>query len=212
MRRDTCGVCGGDGRSCETVQGVYNERGSFGYNEILKIPAGSANIDISQNSHNNQKEDDNYLALRTSTGEFLLNGQYQVSVFRQQIPIQDTVLEYSGSDHSVERINGTGPLRSDIYVHVLSVGNLNPPHVRYKYMLPKQQLGRQPSQIRLQPSNYYWSFAEQWSQCSAKCQGTQIQLLVCLDAVSTKPVMDDYCVSRRPDPQKRMCNVDCFVK
>lgn len=61
MRRDSCGVCGGDGSTCETVQGVYNERGSFGYNEILKIPAGSANIDISQNSHNNQKEDDNYL-------------------------------------------------------------------------------------------------------------------------------------------------------
>lgn len=139
MHRDACGVCGGDGSTCETVQGVYNERGSFGYNEILKIPAGSANIDILQNSHSGQKEDDNYLALRTSTGEFLLNGQYQVSVFRQQIPIQDTVLEYSGSDHSIERINGTGPLRSDIYVHVLSVGNLNPPHVRYKYMLPKAQ-------------------------------------------------------------------------
>lgn len=63
MRRDSCGVCGGDGSTCETVQGVYNERGSFGYNEILKIPAGSANIDISQNSHNDQKEDDNYLGL-----------------------------------------------------------------------------------------------------------------------------------------------------
>jgi diacylglycerol kinase family enzyme len=61
MRRDSCGVCGGDGSTCETVQGIYNERGSFGYNEILKIPAGSANIDISQKAHNNQKEDDNYL-------------------------------------------------------------------------------------------------------------------------------------------------------
>lgn len=35
---------------------------------------------------------------------------------------------------------------------------------------------------------------------------------MCLDAVSTKPVMDDYCIAKRPDPQKRMCNVDCFVK
>uniref|UniRef100_A0A914GY04 Uncharacterized protein n=1 Tax=Globodera rostochiensis TaxID=31243 RepID=A0A914GY04_GLORO len=46
----------------------------------------AAGIDITQTAHNGQKEDNN-LALRTFTGEFLLNGQYQVSVFRQQIPI-----------------------------------------------------------------------------------------------------------------------------
>ncbi|ETN76921.1 ADAM-TS Spacer 1 [Necator americanus] len=51
------------------------------------------------------------VALRASNGEFLLNGHYQVSVFRQQIPIQDVILEYSGSDNVVERINGTGPIR-----------------------------------------------------------------------------------------------------
>uniref|UniRef100_A0A914I9K3 Caspase family p10 domain-containing protein n=1 Tax=Globodera rostochiensis TaxID=31243 RepID=A0A914I9K3_GLORO len=71
---------------------------TFGYNEVLRIPAGAAGIDITQTAHNGQKEDDNYLALRTFTGEFLLNGQYQVPLFRQQIPILDTVLEYSGSD------------------------------------------------------------------------------------------------------------------
>lgn len=43
------------------MQGVFNERGSFGYNEVLKIPAGSANIDISQRAYNGQKDDDNYL-------------------------------------------------------------------------------------------------------------------------------------------------------
>lgn len=48
MKRDICGICGGDSKSCTTMQGTYNERGSFGYNEVLKIPAGSANIDIRQ--------------------------------------------------------------------------------------------------------------------------------------------------------------------
>jgi thrombospondin motif-containing protein 9 len=61
-----------------------------------------------------------------------------VSVFRQQIPILDTVLEYSGSDHALERINGTGPIHQDIYVHVLSVGSLKPPNIRYKYMISSQ--------------------------------------------------------------------------
>ena len=66
MKRDICGICGGDGSTCQTVEGVYNERGSFGYNEVLKIPAGSANIDIKQNAHNKNKDDDNYL------GKFIL--------------------------------------------------------------------------------------------------------------------------------------------
>lgn len=69
------------------------------------------------------------------TGEFLLNGHYQVSVFWQQISILDVVLEYSGSDQSVERINSTSPLKSDIFIYVLSVGNLNPPNIQYKYMI-----------------------------------------------------------------------------
>lgn len=111
MKRDICGICGGDGSTCHVVSGSYNERGSFGYNEVLKIPAGSANIEITQRGYLNQKEDDNYLALRSANGDFLLNGHYQVSVFRQQISLQDTVLEYSGSDYVVERINGTGPIR-----------------------------------------------------------------------------------------------------
>lgn len=61
MRRDKCGICGGDGSTCRVVSGSYNERGSFGYNEVLKIPAGSANIEITQHGYHNQKEDDNYL-------------------------------------------------------------------------------------------------------------------------------------------------------
>lgn len=111
LRRDKCGICGGDDSTCRIVTGTYNERGSFGYNEVMKIPAGSANIDIRQYGHNGQKDDDNYLSLRAANGEFLLNGHFQVSVFRQQIPILDGVLDYSGSDNIVERINGTGPIR-----------------------------------------------------------------------------------------------------
>lgn len=61
MKRDVCGICGGDGSTCKTVDGLYNERVSFGYNEVLKIPVGSAYIDITQHAHNRNKDDDNYL-------------------------------------------------------------------------------------------------------------------------------------------------------
>ncbi|VDL72102.1 unnamed protein product [Nippostrongylus brasiliensis] len=127
VTRDKCGICGGDSTTCRTVKGTYNERGSFGYNAVMKIPAGSANIDIRQHGYNNQKDDDNYLSLRAANGEFLLNGHYQVSVFRQQIPIQDVILEYSGSDNVVERINGTGPIRvhlSEVLLKPITIGVL----------------------------------------------------------------------------------------
>ncbi|VDM51778.1 unnamed protein product [Angiostrongylus costaricensis] len=166
MTRDKCGICGGDGTTCRTVKGTYNERGSFGYNAVMKIPAGSANIDIRQHGYNNQKDDDNYLSLRAANGEFLLNGHYQVSVFRQQIPIQDVILEYSGSDNVVERINGTGPIRIDIYVHVLSVGNLLPPDISYEYMTAVENpLARSAS-----VNNYHWRTGDQWSTCDRICQ------------------------------------------
>uniref|UniRef100_A0A7E4W1Q7 Peptidase M12B domain-containing protein n=1 Tax=Panagrellus redivivus TaxID=6233 RepID=A0A7E4W1Q7_PANRE len=207
MRRDVCGICGGDGSTCQTVEGVFNERGSFGYNEVLKIPAGSANIDIKQNAYNHNKDDDNYLALRASNGEFLLNGQYQVSVFRQQISVQDTVLEYSGSDHSVERINGTGPIRSDIYLHVLSVGNLNPPDIHYKYMVPREN-----SPVHRPSAQFYWRFSDQYTECSKICQGTQFRVLHCVDATSNRQTHDGHCTSRKPDPEERMCNIDCSIK
>lgn len=208
MTRDKCGICGGDGTTCRTVKGTYNERGSFGYNAVMKIPAGSANIDIRQHGFNNQKDDDNYLSLRASNGEFLLNGHYQVSVFRQQIPIQDVILEYSGSDNVVERINGTGPIRIDIYVHVLSVGNLLPPDISYEYMTAVESpLTRSPAL-----SNYQWRVGEQWTTCDSVCQGTQTQEVVCVDLATNHPTHEGLCTSRRPQTNTRMCNIDCFTK
>ena len=77
MRRDRCGVCGGDNSSCRLVSGNYNERGVYGYNEILKIPAGATNIEITQRSHS--KEDENYL------GEWIVSWR---KFFRRNKPME----------------------------------------------------------------------------------------------------------------------------
>ncbi|CAD6197895.1 unnamed protein product [Caenorhabditis auriculariae] len=198
---------------CRIVKGTFNERGTFGYNEVMKIPAGSANIDIRQHGFHNKKDDDNYLSLRSSNGEFLLNGHYQVSMYRQQIPIQDVVLEYSGSDHAIERINGTGPIRNDIYVHVLTIGN-NPPDISYEYMMSVESptvsyasLARAPN-----PSAYYWRLSDAWNECDRVCQGRQTQQLICMDASTNRQTNDRNCRSRRPTQPSRMCNIECTTK
>ncbi|XP_003375792.1 putative thrombospondin type 1 domain protein [Trichinella spiralis] len=48
LKRDDCGVCGGDGTTCRKVSGVYNEVPQYGYNFVMKIPIGASNIDIRQ--------------------------------------------------------------------------------------------------------------------------------------------------------------------
>ncbi|CAB3406645.1 unnamed protein product [Caenorhabditis bovis] len=208
IRRDKCGICGGDDSSCKVVQGTFNEQGTFGYNEVMKIPAGSANIDIRQRGFNNQKEDDNYLSLRSANGEFLLNGHFQVSMTRQHISVQDTILEYSGSDAVVERINGTGPIRSDIFVHVLSVGS-HPPDIYYEYMTAASPsvAERPPTRAR-----YMWRVSDRWSECDRVCRGRQSQMLVCFDVSANRQTSERNCRVRKPKPSTRMCNIDCAVK
>jgi hypothetical protein len=92
--------------------------------------------------------------------------------------------QYSGSETALERINGTGPLRSDVYLHVLSVGNLNHPNINYRFMnpIPQQQqpdyqqqraatqttVEQQQRQQQLvqAPSSFYWRQLDQWSEVS----------------------------------------------
>ncbi|CAG7721092.1 unnamed protein product, partial [Allacma fusca] len=113
---DICGVCGGDGSTCHTQSGYYNES-SYGYSTVVRIPAGASSIDIRQISPTSR--DDNYLALKDpSTNEFLLNGNYVVSMFRKNVHASGTILEYSGSDSSTERINSSRPIVSDLIVEV----------------------------------------------------------------------------------------------
>ena len=175
----------------------------------MKIPAGSANIDIRQKGYNNMKEDDNYLSLRAANGEFLLNGHFQVSLARQQIAFQDTVLEYSGSDAIIERINGTGPIRSDIYVHVLSVGS-HPPDISYEYMTAST-----PSEVTrpLSGGLYLWRPSDSWTDCDRACRGQQTQQLMCLDMSTHRQSNERNCHSVvKPKQATRMCNIDCSTR
>lgn len=44
-----------------SLQTVYKGTKKNIISQVMKIPAGSANIDIRQHGYNNQKDDDNYL-------------------------------------------------------------------------------------------------------------------------------------------------------
>jgi hypothetical protein len=92
-----------------------------GYNSVITIPSGATNIDIRQHGYNSRKDDDNYLALENSNRNWILNGDWQVSVFGQTLSVRGAALEYSGSDHIIETItSGTVPVKEDLYLHVIN--------------------------------------------------------------------------------------------
>lgn len=58
-------------------------------------------------------------ALQDSNGRWILNGDWQVSVFSQTITVRGTALEYSGSDNVIETItSGSVPTKEQLFVQV----------------------------------------------------------------------------------------------
>lgn len=60
------------------------------------------------------------IALSNSKGEFLLNGDFVVTMSKREIRIGNAVIEYSGSDNVVERINCTDRIEQELLLQVKS--------------------------------------------------------------------------------------------
>lgn len=59
-----------------------------------------------------------YAALSNSQGDFILNGDFVVSMFKREIKVGNAVIEYSGSDNTIERINSTDRIEQEITLQV----------------------------------------------------------------------------------------------
>jgi thrombospondin motif-containing protein 9 len=208
---DICGVCGGDGKTCRTAGGAFNES-KYGYNAILRIPAGASNIDIRQRSFDDTARDDNYLALQDSNEEYLLNGHFVVSMFRKTIHYGGSILEYSGSDEVVERINSSSrPIKSDLILQVLSVGKLHPPDINYQYVISlSYNAGGSSTSNSIEAR---WTFTDRWTTCNEICQGTQSRIQVCSNLRTMTEISSEYCRNiGQLNEEKRPCNTHCTLK
>uniref|UniRef100_A0A8B9GIM0 ADAM metallopeptidase with thrombospondin type 1 motif 9 n=1 Tax=Amazona collaria TaxID=241587 RepID=A0A8B9GIM0_9PSIT len=208
-RRDKCGVCGGDNSSCKTVAGTFNTV-HYGYNVVVRIPAGATNIDVHQHSYSGKPEDDNYLALSNSQGDFILNGDFVVSMFKREIKVGNAVIEYSGSDNTIERINSTDRIEQEI---TLQVKYMLPMCVNtYNDVLDDLKCSQQEKLTVQRCSDFLcpqWKTGD-WSECSSTCAGGfQRRVVVCQDEngytanncdEKSKPVEQRSCESG-PCPQ-----------
>uniref|UniRef100_A0A3P8V9E5 ADAM metallopeptidase with thrombospondin type 1 motif 20 n=1 Tax=Cynoglossus semilaevis TaxID=244447 RepID=A0A3P8V9E5_CYNSE len=200
-RNDKCGVCGGDNSSCKTLAGTFNDA-QYGYNTVVRIPAGATNIDIKQVSYSGKPEDDNYLALSDSQSNYLLNGNFVVAMYKREINYKGIVIEYSGSDTKVERINCTERLEEELVLQVLCVGNLYNPDVRYSFNIPIEEHREQ----------FVWDPSGPWLECSRICHGERRRKSVCVRKSDHLEVSDQRCEQLpRPSAVAEPCNTDCEV-
>uniref|UniRef100_H3DA48 ADAM metallopeptidase with thrombospondin type 1 motif 8 n=1 Tax=Tetraodon nigroviridis TaxID=99883 RepID=H3DA48_TETNG len=191
LRLDKCGECGGSGLSCRKITGLYNKV-TYGYSDIVTIPAGATNIDVKQRSHGGLKHDGNYLAVKSQSGGYILNGNYSVTTVEQDIPLPGAVLRYSGSSTTLERVQSFRQLREAVTVQLLSTaGDAVPAKVKYTFFIPRDAaFGRSGERTASSPSLYAvrpvgvadWALGE-WSACSKSCgSGWSRRTVECQDA------------------------------
>uniref|UniRef100_A0A663MXA9 ADAM metallopeptidase with thrombospondin type 1 motif 20 n=1 Tax=Athene cunicularia TaxID=194338 RepID=A0A663MXA9_ATHCN len=201
-RRDKCGICGGDNSSCKTLAGTFNSA-RYGYNVVVNIPKGATNIDIRQHSYSGKPEDDNYLALSDIHGNFILNGNFVVSMSKREINIQGAIFEYSGSNNTIERINSTDRIEEELTLQVLCVGNLYNPDVRYSFNVP----------IEDGSDLFTWDPYGPWQDCSRMCKGIRRRRMTCIRRSDHVVVSDQRCelIPTVPDVFEE-CNTECELR
>ncbi|MGH0123026.1 UNVERIFIED_CONTAM: hypothetical protein FKN15_067111 [Acipenser sinensis] len=178
---DKCGVCGGDGSTCKKVSGSL-DRTKPGYQDVVTIPAGATNLDVKQRIQAGSKHDGSYLAIKTQDGSYVLNGEYTLSTLEQDISFKGSLLRYSGSSASLERIRSFGPLAEPLTIQVLSVGDSYRPRIKYSYFTKRPIATKRKSFNAIQEAGGSEWVIREWGSCSRTCGGgVQRRVVDCQD-------------------------------
>ncbi|KAJ0062101.1 hypothetical protein NL108_015684 [Boleophthalmus pectinirostris] len=226
---DKCGVCGGDNKGCKKVSGLFT-RPIHGYNFVVMLPVGAANIDIRQRGYKGMASDDNYLAVKSSNGQYVLNGNYVVSSGERDIIVKNSLMRYSGTSGASETLQAVKPIGESLTVEVLCAGRMTPPRIRYSFYLPRQTKEDKASKKDTRINSHNSVLAEDdkdslknvytkeepglekwlstnWDKCSVTCgNGLQRRLVQCLRP-DGKPGFD--CDPAQRPPATRMCGEPC---
>ncbi|GAB1597885.1 A disintegrin and metalloproteinase with thrombospondin motifs 9-like, partial [Argonauta hians] len=198
MKRDRCGVCGGDNSSCRTETGTLTYT-KYGYNKVVDIPAGASSIHVSQHGYGN-RADENYLALQDSKGNFILNGDFTIKEYHHRFRVKGGSVEYSGSINPIEQINSSSIIEEQLTVLVLSVGSVEPPNVFYSYSISTGENVR-----------YSWNANGPWTDCDNICQGQKRRRIICTrddDLIVSDQRCDE---NTKPSQIIQQCNMHCSI-
>lgn len=187
---------------------------SYGYNDIVTFPAGSTNIDVKQRSPPGVQNDGNYLALKTTDGEYLLNGNNAIFPTEQYILLNGTVLRYSGAFTSLERLQSFQSLPQPLTLQLLKVHG-DPLKVKYTFFVPDDVYSSKQSSRERTTTNVIQALLSTqwvlgaWSECSHSCgAGWQRRAVQCRDPSGQTSAACDEAL--KPEDTKLCRSLPCF--
>uniref|UniRef100_A0A6Q2XJB6 Peptidase M12B domain-containing protein n=1 Tax=Esox lucius TaxID=8010 RepID=A0A6Q2XJB6_ESOLU len=197
---DRCGVCLGDGSSCETVHMTFDGGDGFGYVDVGVIPKGARDIVVQE-----MEEAGNFLALRgQGSEEYFLNGQYIIQ-WNGEYKAAGTIFYYERSGN-LENLTSPGPTKEPVMIQLLY--QEKNPGIKYEYTIKKShQAGN-----KVLKSEYRWKYGA-WTDCSTSCGlGDQLQPVRCFE-LEVGVVDESLCdpETRPEDRHRRSCQTVLFL-
>ncbi|XP_061680896.1 A disintegrin and metalloproteinase with thrombospondin motifs 10 isoform X1 [Syngnathoides biaculeatus] len=193
VREDRCRICGGDGSSCESVEGVFNDSlAEGGYEEVIRIPKGSVFIHIQELNVSL-----NYLVLKSKSDHSFLNGKLATDT-PHRFDIAGTTFHYRRPTDGPESLEALGPTNTTLVVMVMVLEEN--PGIHYRFNPP----------VNREPMIGFTWYHTSWSHCSALCAGgEQIQQVVCRKLSDHSVVYNHFCDKRyKPKERRRFCNTE----
>ncbi|XP_077203070.1 A disintegrin and metalloproteinase with thrombospondin motifs 12 [Paroedura picta] len=165
---DRCGVCLGDGASCQTVMLTFNQSEGLGYVDIGLIPKGARNIRVEEVA-----EAGNFLALRSKDPEkYYLNGGFIIQ-WNGDYKVAGTIFQYDRKG-DLENLTAAGPTNESLWLQLLF--QENNPGIIYEYTVRKDWS----SENEVEEPEYLWQYSS-WTSCSVTCgKGFQRQVARCV--------------------------------
>ncbi|XP_056136294.1 A disintegrin and metalloproteinase with thrombospondin motifs 12 [Lampris incognitus] len=195
---DRCGVCLGDGLSCETVHKMFEGGEGFGYVDVGVIPEGARDILVQE-----VEEAGNFLALRgQGLEEYFLNGNYIIQ-WNGEYEAGGTTFYYERSGN-MENLTAPGPTRQPVIIQLLY--QEKNPGIKYEYIIKKSQS----TENEITEPIYRWRHGA-WTDCSTTCGlGEQHQPARCFE-MDVGVVDESLCdPESRPEDHHRRCkNMEC---
>ncbi|XP_073322720.1 A disintegrin and metalloproteinase with thrombospondin motifs 12-like [Pagrus major] len=195
---DRCGVCLGDGTSCEKIYKSFDAGEGFGYTDVGVIPEGARDILVQE-----VEEAGNFLALRSeATEEYFLNGNYIIQ-WNGEYEAGGTTFFYERSGN-IENLTAPGPTRQPLMLQLLF--QEKNPGIKYEYTIKKT---KETGNEVIEPL-YKWRHGA-WTDCSTTCGlGEQHQPVRCFE-MDVGVVDESLCdPESRPEDRHRKCKtVDC---
>nr|XP_015198836.1 PREDICTED: A disintegrin and metalloproteinase with thrombospondin motifs 7-like [Lepisosteus oculatus] len=191
---DRCGVCHGNGSTCETVKKTFEESEGLGYVDVGLIPEGARDIRIEEVA-----EAGNFLALRSEDPDrYFLNGGWTIQ-WNGDYKAAGTTFTYERTGN-LENLTSPGPTLEPVWIQLLF--QETNPGVRYEYTIQREA----ETNNEIATPDFFWQYGS-WTECSATCgTGVQRQIVHCVERTAGI-VEEQYCdPATRPDDKQASCN------